>query len=273
MPMFGGRTPPAAQQTNSGQYGQLDQLGAVASSGLGQEVVHRGRGIFGQLQGLAGGLIASQVPGGKFVMDFALDHAADILRSDVPGGFSLGKEVEIKRSRMPGMEGFQMTSIPDGNQMFMGEDRSCLHCCCLWMGHGPAFHILGGNPLENRHLLILQSHRRFPCMNPEMDVVTSEGEFIGTAQDHSYCVCNASTTIAVRGTPVYYVESTWMDLICCRKEHNIYPAHGEQVVGTVSHSWSTGRMHIEFPSDARSSDKGALTAALMLYFLRTSLWG
>ncbi|CAE8583922.1 unnamed protein product [Polarella glacialis] len=227
------------------------------------EAEDRASGVFDMASPLALDLAASQIPGGHLM----LDMGKRMLKADVPGGFTLGDKVLIQGNAQPGMSGFRVTSVPDGAEIYIAEERGCFHCCCCWMGTGPTYHVIKGNPLTGTDVLLMQSHRLCCCTSPEIDVLTPDGELLAGVDEHGCCCFSTSTNADVRGTPVYRVTGSILDLFCCGS-HSIMPVGGVTAVGQIRHS--CGSISIDFPSDARSSDKAALLAASLLWHLRVT---
>jgi len=201
-----------------------------------------------------------------------LDQAENMFKADVPGGFQLGHAVEISASRTAGIEGWKMTSVPDGTEMFVGEESGCMHCLCCWMGSGPTYHIYEGNPMNGKEILLMQSHRLCCCTSPEVDVHAPDGtQEIAGADEHG-CCCFSSTRVDVREQEVYKVSGHLLGMLSCcgASESDVRDMDGH-TVGRITH---TSRfMHIDFPEDARASGKAGLLAAAFLSELRSCRLG
>eukprot|EP00933_Yihiella_yeosuensis_P047209 TRINITY_DN42939_c0_g1_i1.p1 TRINITY_DN42939_c0_g1~~TRINITY_DN42939_c0_g1_i1.p1 ORF type:complete len:266 (+),score=31.03 TRINITY_DN42939_c0_g1_i1:33-800(+) len=230
----------------------------------GQSVMDHAKGAFSIGSGFGLEAVASQVPGGHLLAN----EAKQMFKADIPGGFTLGSSVIIQPAGQYGMTGFRMTSVPDGAEIYIAEERGCCHCCCFWMGPGPTFHFIDGNPIAGNDMLLMQSHRMCCCASPEIDVMTTEGELVAGVDDNGCCCCTTSTSVDVRGNPEYLVTSSWYDMLTCGFRHSIMPVNGITAVGKISHG--CGATTIDFPSDARSSDKAAIVAASLLWHLRVS---
>jgi len=207
--------------------------------------------------------VEQHVPGAALL----IDEAKSLWKSDVPGGFQLGHTVDIAESTIPGVRGFVMQSTPDGGEYFVAEDFGSFDCCCFWMGRGPTYHIIEGNPIHGTEVLMMQSHRSFCCSTPELEVLTPSGEVVAAAEEHAVCCCFAHTRVDVRGSEVYRLTGNLFGALfsCCTSEHSIEDHDGKSV-GRVVH-WNSGA-HIQFPETALASHKAALLAATFLTDLR-----
>mmetsp|Transcript_28319 Transcript_28319/g.64133 ORF Transcript_28319/g.64133 Transcript_28319/m.64133 type:complete len:265 (+) Transcript_28319:55-849(+) len=241
--------------------GQATDL--VEKNGGGGVLAHLG-GASAQAAGMARSMLEEYVPGGGML----LEQAESLLKSDVSGGFQLGHSVAIHGASMPGVEGWSMESNPDGTEYFISEESACCHFLCCWTGSGPKYHIFEGNPLKGKEVLTMTSHRLCCCTSPEIDVFSPNGDEVAVADEHG-CLCCASTRVDVRDQETYRVVGHLCG-ICCgcctASEHEIRTPEGH-AVGSIMHGSST--MHIEFPEDARASDKAGLLAAVLLSELRS----
>jgi len=222
-------------------------------------LMDRGQGVFDAVSKTGLDAFMNNVPGGKQM----LDQAHSLMKADVPGGFNLGKSCSIKAIRKPGVSGYSLESFPGGETYFMAEDKECFHCCCCWIGAGPKLHLRESSDIQAEDALTFSAHRKCPCASPEIDVDLPDGELLAGADEHTCCCLGADTDTQVRTKDAYRVHG-WC---CCGATHKIEAISepGKQL-GTIQHSW--GSMVIEFPSDARASDKLSLVAAALLFDLR-----
>mmetsp|Transcript_84911 Transcript_84911/g.214208 ORF Transcript_84911/g.214208 Transcript_84911/m.214208 type:complete len:291 (+) Transcript_84911:166-1038(+) len=234
---------------------------------------HGGQGLLDRMKGMSGHAqktashgvhwMEQHVPGAAFL----IEEAEAMWHSDVPGGFQLGHIVDITVSTVPGVRGFVMQSAPDGAEYFIAEDFGCFDCCCLWMGKGPTYHIIEGNPMHGNEVLMLQSHRPCCCVSPELDVMSPDGEVIAKAVEHSYCCCFANTRVHVRGSEAYRLTGNIFGAVCScfNSEHRVVDNEGKRV-GRIVH-WNEGA-HLQLPKDGMASQKAGLLAATLLTDLR-----
>jgi len=241
-------------------------LGGVAGKASEMLDKNGGHGVLDHLVGASGQAadMARQLPGGEFL----LDTAEKLWTSDVPGGFQVGSSLAVSLSTTPGLEGFELQSIPDGAGLFIGEESHCLHCLCCWMGRGPTYHVYKGNPMEGKEVLTMQSHRMCCCSSPEIDVMSPDGQEVAAVDEHG-CLCCASTQVAVRDKERYKVSGHLFGSCCCccsAASHAVRDQTGRRV-GKIVHG--SDFMHIDFPEDARASDKAGLLGAALLTELRS----
>lgn len=249
-----------------------DTMGKLGGQGsdLMSQVSAEKRGLMDRVSGMSSHaqklgfqFVSQHVPGGEYMME----EAQQLWNSDVPGGFQVGHSVDLSRSTIPGVSGFMMQSMPDGTEYFIGEEFGSWHCLCCWMGKGPTYHVIEGNPMNGDELLQMHSSRLFCCASPEMDVVTLDGEVFAVADEHAACCCSASTRLAVREKEHFRVTGNMMGACCScfTSEHNIEDLENKPV-GKIVH-WNSGA-HIEFPASAKASDKAAILASALLTDLR-----
>jgi len=246
--------------------GMLGQATDAVSKNGGQGLLDRVGGMTDHAHKMgSNGLhwMEQHVPGATFLMD----EAEALWNSDVPGGFQVGRTVDIAASTIPGVKGFVMQSMPDGSEYFIAEDFGWLDCCCFWTGRGPTYHIIEGNPMNGEEVLMMQSNKMCCCAGPELDVLTPDGEVIARVDEHAACCCFAHTRVDVRGSEVYRLTGNLFGALCScfTSEHDVED-NGGKSVGKIVH-WNSGA-HIQFPENAMASHKAALLAATLLTDLR-----
>lgn len=232
-------------------------------------------------------LLKSVVPGGEVLAPLVEEGAKSLLLNDVSSGFTCQKIVNIgPLAGNLGIQGYSMTSIPDGSETFVSENKHCGHCCCCWFCGGPTYTFWLGNPLshDTKETLKMQTHKAFCCVNPTLEVTTPDAKTVALAEEHAYCPCSSVTTITTSHmmnmgemAPTYQVQSRWFDLFfcCCTvftsRQHQIFTAPVPEKplgpsLGTIT--FSGDHFEIKFPQDARTSDKAGVIAAAFLFRMR-----